>query len=113
MERKDLLLKGDTPERQVPQQSEEKLSELIDEGASYLNLIDSRGWKLLVKNFIDPRSSINRILATPGGRSRDEATMGVAELIELMKYISGKIDEGKKANTQLETLRNQRRSKNE
>ena len=113
MDRKDLLMKGDVPGRQVPQQSEQKLSELIDEGASYLNLLETRGWKLLVKNFLDPKSSLSRILAQPGGRARDEATAAVAELVELTKYINGKIDEGKKANTQLESLRNQRRSKNE
>ena len=109
MDRKDMLVKADAQERPMPQKSEQKLSETVDEGASYLNLVDSRGWKLLVKNFLDPRSSLSRILAQPGGRLRDEATAAVAELVDLMKYINGRIEEGKKANTELESLRNQRR----
>jgi hypothetical protein len=111
MERKDMLVgKADVPQRQVPVESEQKLSESVDEGASYLNMMESRGWKLLVKNFINPRSSLNRILAQPGGRSRDEATSAVAELVELMKYINGRITDGQKDHEKLEAIRKQRRT---
>lgn len=111
IERKDMLLAADSPERPKPAQSETKLAETLDEGASYLQLIDTRGWKLLVKNYIEPRSSLNRILAQPGGRQRDEAIAAVAELEELKKYINGRIADGKKANDELETIRKQRRNK--
>ena len=109
MQRKDLLMEVETPERPVLAQSEKKLSDVVDEAASYLNLLETRGWKLLMKAYIDPRSSIERILSQPGGRSRDEATAAVAELIELMKYINTKIGEGQKANEQLEILRRNNR----
>lgn len=108
MERKDMLL-TEVPERPKPQQTEHKLAEAVDEGASYLNLLDSRGWKLLVKNFIEPRSSLSRILALPRGRERDAATEAVAELAELMKYINGRITDGRKANDELEAIRKARR----
>ena len=110
MERKDLLLAEGQPTVPKMLQSEAKLSETVDEAASYINMMESRGWKQLIKNFIDPRASLSRILTQPGGRARDEATAAVAELTELMRYISGKIAEGQKANEQLEALRKQRRT---
>ena len=110
MERKDLLMQeADLPKRQEPVQSEAKLSEVVDEAVCYLKIIEDRGWKKLYEKFIEPRSSLRRILAQPAGRPRDEATAAVAELVELMNYIKGRIDEGKKANEQLETLRKARR----
>ena len=108
MDRKDMLL-ADAPERPKPQQSEQKLADSVDEGASYLGMLETRGWKLLVKNFIEPRSSLNRILAQSRGRERDAATEAVAELTELMKYIDGRIKDGRKANEDLEAIRKNRR----
>jgi hypothetical protein len=108
MERKDLLLQTEAPTPPKATQSEPKLAESVDEGASYLNMLDGRGWKLLVKNFIEPRSALTRILQQPGGRARDEATAAVAELVELVKYIEGRISQGRKANEDLEKVKRNR-----
>jgi len=110
MDRKEMLLGEDPVSGAKPTQSEPKLAEIVDEGASYLNMIDGRGWKLLIKNFIEPRSSLSRILAAQPGRSRDEATSAVGELVELMKYVNGRIADGRKANESLEAIRKQRRT---
>jgi hypothetical protein len=110
MERKDLLIaEAETPRPQIPQ-SEEKLSEVVEEAACLLQLVEGRGWKMLVTKWIEPRSSLSRILSQPGGRQRDEAVAAVAELTELKKYIDGRIEEGKKAARKLETLNKQRRT---
>ena len=109
MERKELLLQAEVPERPQPQKSEPKLAADVEEASCYLQMMETRGWKLLVKNFIEPRSSLSRILAQPGGRSRDEATAAVAELIELVKYIDGRIRDGKKANEELEAIKQRRK----
>lgn len=110
MERKEMLLKeAEVPQRPEPEQSEQKLSEIVDEAVSYIQMQESRGWKKLVEKFLEPRSSLNRIISQPGGRSRDEATAAVAELVELTNYIKGRIKEGEKANEALERLKKHRR----
>lgn len=106
MDRKDMLLAeagGFRPPQ--PKRDVQTLTEVRDEGASYLELVETRGWKLLLKKFLEPRSSVNRILSQPGGRSRDEATAAVAELVELKNYVEGRIKEGLKAHEELKALK--------
>ncbi len=104
MDRKDILLRGDLPKR--PEILEEgKLVTVVDEAAALAALKETRGWKILHKKFIEPRSSIDRIFGARGPFKRAEAIAAVRELDLLMKFVDGQVEEGQKANEQLRVLR--------
>lgn len=107
MDRKDLIMQEETPPKPEILVSESKLAELSDEAVALIQMMDTRGWKLLHDKFIEPRSSRNRLLSAKTRLERDEVWSAVNELAELMSWIKGRIDQGQKAIKTLETLKNQ------
>ena len=106
MERKDLIMQEEPQRPEVP---EAKLAEVVDEGATLIQMMETRGWKLIFSKFIEPRKSLTRILAVTTNNERNEACGAVKELTELMNFINGRIENGQKANVQLETIRKGRK----
>ncbi len=104
MNRRDLLMKGEVPERPEVN-SEPKLSDLVDKAAAFAAMCESRGWKMLYRDFIEPRISLDRIFRAKGPFKRAEEIASVRELDLLMRTIKGIIEDGQKANEKLEQLR--------
>jgi len=102
--RKDLLMKADTPKRQEPMDAK-KLSEIVDKAAAFAAMRETRGWKILHKEFIEPRISLDRIFQARGPFKRAEEVAAVKELDLLMRTVMGTIEEGQRANDKLEDLR--------
>jgi hypothetical protein len=99
-----MLLQAELPKR--PEiVNEAKLVSKVDEAAALAALRESRGWKMLYKNFIEPKISLDRLLQARGPFRRAEETGAVQELVRLLKYIDGLIEEGQEANMKLEALR--------
>ena len=106
MDRKTLILQANIPKR--PEILEEgKLVSLVDEAAALASMRESRGWKLLYSKFIEPRMSLERLLTARGPFKRAEEMAAVRELDLLMKFVNGRVEDGQRANDQLETLRKQ------
>jgi hypothetical protein len=105
-DRKDLLLQGETPEKPVFQRDESSLAEFTDKGTAYSILKESRGWKMLLNEFITPRKSLDRFLKTKTGQERHEVWGALKELDELISFIEGRIKEGNDAAKQLKALYN-------
>jgi hypothetical protein len=104
MERKDLLMQEAPPKRPVILE-EGKLAGVVDEAAALAAMKETRGWRILQRKFIEPRITIERIFSARGPFKRAEAIAAVRELDLLIKFVNGQIEEGQKANEQLETLR--------
>ena len=104
LSRKDMLLKEGLPKR--PELVDEaKLSSVVDEAAALAAMCETRGFKILYKKFIEPRTSIERIFSARGPFRRAEEIAAVKELDLLMKFVNGLIDDGQKAVTKLDVLR--------
>jgi hypothetical protein len=104
MDRKEMLMRETLPKR--PEVLDEaKLSSVVDEAAALAAMCETRGWKILHKKFIEPRTSIERIFNARGPFRRAEEIAAVKELDLLMKYIMGNIEDGQKANTKLDALK--------
>ena len=102
MDRKDLIMQAEVKKSDM---TEPKLVEQVDEGATLIQMMETRGWKLLYSKFIEPRNSLTRILVATTNNDRNEACGGVKELTELMSFINGRIKKGQEAHEQLEALR--------
>ena len=109
MDRKDLLVREDIPSRPEITAPESNLAEIVDKSSAYVIMTETRGWKRLIEDFINPRISIRRILDAPAGALRNEVCGELKSLDELLKHVSGAIEEGQKAAKQLEILRKGRK----
>lgn len=105
MDRKDLLLHSQNVPKREEFVNEQKLSELVDEAAALAAMCETRGWKILHKKFIEPRTSIERIFSARGPFRRAEEIAAVKELDLLMKFVMGNIEDGQKANIKLDAIR--------
>ncbi len=104
MERRDLLMKETLPKR--PEMvNEAGLSLAVDEAAALAAMCETRGWKILHKKFIEPRTVIERIFSARGTYRRAEEIAAVKELDLLMKFVNGSIEDGQKANIKLDAIR--------
>lgn len=109
LERRDLVTREDIPTRPEATIPESNLAEMADKGSAYIIMQETRGFKKLMEEFINPRLSIRRILDAPAGAVRNEVCGELKALDDLLKYISGMIEEGQKAAKQLESLRKNRK----
>ena len=109
LDRRDLITREDIPSRPEIVAPESNLMENADKGSAYVIMTETRGWKKLVEEFINPRLSIRRVLDAPAGAIRNEVCGELKSLDELLKYVSGAIEEGQKAAKQLELLRKNRK----
>lgn len=89
------MLAEEQPTRPVVE-THEKLQERADEAGMYMSLISNLGWKKLVKDYIDPRTSMNRLMLATADNLADERA-GVKELVNLLNFINDKIKEGTRA----------------
>jgi len=104
MDRKDLLLQWEVPSEPLIWQDEPNLADKTDKGAAYSLLKESRGWKLLLSEFITPRKSLDRFLKTKTTQERHEIWGALKELEELISHVEGRIKEGNDAAKQLRAL---------
>lgn len=109
LDRRDLITREDIPSRPEVIVPEANLAEAADKGSAYVIMTETRGFKKLMEEFVNPRLSLRRILDTPAGASRNEICGELKALDDLLKHISGVIEEGQKASKQLETLRKNRK----
>lgn len=99
-DRKELLME-EPPKRPVVE-TQHKLQEQADEAGIYMSLTSSLGWKKLMKDYIDPRTNMNRLMFAPADKLGDERA-GVKELVNLLNFINDKIKEGTRAFDKLKT----------
>jgi hypothetical protein len=99
-DRRDLVVE-ETPKRQV-QEDKPKLQELVDEAGIYLSLTTSLGWKKLMKDYLVPKTSMNRLLVAQRDELEDERA-GVRELTSLLNFIDSKVKEGTRAYDKLKS----------
>lgn len=104
LDRKDLVLREDVPKRPRVV-NEVQLLKDVDEAAALAALVGTRGWKILLDNFIAPRMSIERLLRRQGPFRQAEERGSVRTLKELIEFVEGRITEGQKSNDDLEALR--------
>jgi len=104
MDRRDLLLKEPPPKRQELV-NEESLARDVDKAAAFEVMASSRGWKMLLEDFINPRISIDILLQKRGPFGHAETRGSVKALRMLLDYINGTIKEGQKAHETLEVLK--------
>ena len=109
LDRRDLIAREDIPSRPEIIVPESNLAEMADKGSAYVIMQETRGFKRLVEEFINPRLSIRRVLDAPAGAVRNEVCGELKALDDLLKHISGIVEEGLKASKQLETLRKNRK----
>jgi hypothetical protein len=95
-DRKTELLKTEPPTRPTPVESREKLQERADEAGMYMNLTSNLGWKRLMRDYIVPRSSMDRLMVAPADKLADERA-GVKELVNLLNFINEKVKDGTRA----------------
>jgi hypothetical protein len=102
--RKEMLVRSESA---VPELPQAKLEKQVAEGNAYISLVNNAGWKKLVKEYIEPNSSLDALW---GVKDEDlpiqRAKMRVFK--ELLDYVEMKVNEAVKA---FETLQNNREDK--
>ena len=96
---RDLSLRKELSEEQV-----NRSVELIDKGEAYEALRNSRGWKLLVEEFIRPRLQVEAFLSA----SHEELPYIQHEmriLTELLNFVESKIQQSKLEKELLDKLK--------
>jgi len=96
VDRKDLLLEEATSKRELSPDEERKLKKAVDDGGTYLALVNSPGWKQLYEEYIQSEISQDRYLAA---RTEDLADIRAAQraLFHLLRFIALKIEGGKES----------------
>ena len=78
----------------VDRQAIEKSREAVEKGEAYASLVESRGWKYLMEEFIKPRLSRDRFL----NADREELPFVQTEmkvLMELLNFIDSRINQAR------------------
>jgi len=94
-DRKTELLNSEPPTRPVIA-TKDKLQEQADEAGIYMSLTSNLGWKKLMRDYIEPRTSMNRLMFASADQLGDERA-GVKELVNLLNFINDKVKEGTRA----------------
>jgi hypothetical protein len=107
--RKEILMEAEAPKvTQYDLSRVPKLTADVDEATALSLMKESRGWKVVLNKFIEPRISRDRMLQAHTAQERAEVWGAVGELDELVKFVNGHIKEGQKANEELEALKKRR-----
>lgn len=95
MERRDMILNG-PKSVELTADEESRLRKSRDDGALYLALTSSAGWKHLVENFINKEISQNRYLIA---KTEELADIRAAqrELFDLLSFVDSRIKAGQEA----------------
>ena len=104
MDRKSLLIQEDLGRPKVPKDPK-TLENEASEGMALRMMIESRGWKVLLEKFINPRNSLQRFLQTKTIQERHEVHGALSELSALMSFINRHINDGKDSFEELETIK--------
>jgi len=104
--RRELLLQSEESSVGEEQKNKlrKKLTEEIADGTALLSLKSSRGWKLLLDEFLTPNTHISKLLSAPKEK-RDEAHARVEILLELLNFIDQKITQGVRGSETVEQLK--------
>lgn len=96
MDRKGLLLEEAASKRELTRGDEQKLKKAVEDGGIFLTLVSSPGWKKLVDEFINLRTSQERYLVA---KAEDLADIRAAqrELFDLLRFVKNKIGDGQKS----------------
>lgn len=92
MERRDLLLE----EKTKKPIDRDKLARDLDEGMALVNMMETRGWKILFEGFIKPNTEESKFLEAP----REELADIRAEmraLKKLLKFIDTRVEKANDA----------------
>jgi hypothetical protein len=104
VDRKTLLVQADLERPKLPRDPK-KLENEASEGLALKQMIETRGWKILLAEFIEKRNSIQRFLSTKTTKERDEAFGALTELNELLNFVSRHIKDGEDSWKELETIK--------
>lgn len=96
MDRKELLLEEADSTRDISRVDEQRLRKAVDDGGAYLALVSSPGWKKLVEEYINKEISQDRYLTAPVNELADIRAAQRA-LINLLRFVSLKVEEGQKS----------------
>jgi hypothetical protein len=104
--RRELLLQADESSISAEQKDKlrKRLTEEIADGTALLSLKNSKGWKLIVDEFITPNTHISKLLSAPKEK-RDEVHARVEVLLELLNFIEQKITQGVRGSDTAEQLK--------
>jgi len=78
----------------ISQRVVEASKQIVERGEAYLSLVNSRGWELLLEEFIAPRLSMERFInANPNDLPFIQREMRL--LIELLNFVENSIRQAK------------------
>ena len=80
-----------------------KLKAIAEEGGLFASLVSHPGWSKLQKDWITPRSSMDRIRQADKDKLAEERD-AINELLDLLNFIDRKIKDGSKAADELRNL---------